>query len=66
MKQLTNVNFAANTPPSKGVSLGPIMRASHVKKSDSEIGPSEREHACVCVCVQEEVEGRVGGVTVFS
>lgn len=36
---LTNVSLAAKTPPSKGVSFGPIMSASQVKMSDSEMGP---------------------------
>ena len=36
----TNVRIAGKTPPSKGVSFGPTIRASQVKKSDSEIGPA--------------------------
>jgi hypothetical protein len=39
-RQHTKVSLAAKTPPSKGVSLGPQMRASQEKKSDSEIGPA--------------------------
>ena len=35
----TNVRMAGKTPPSKGVSLGPTIKASQVKKSDSEMGP---------------------------
>lgn len=38
--RLTKTSLAAKTPPSKGVSLGPTMSASQVRKSDSEIGPS--------------------------
>ena len=34
--------MAGKTPPSNGVSFGPTIRASQVKKSDSEIGPSGR------------------------
>ena len=36
----TKVSLAAKTPPSNGVSFGPIIKASQVKKSDSEIGPT--------------------------
>ena len=35
----TKVSLATKTPPSNGVSLGPHMRASQVKKSDSDMGP---------------------------
>lgn len=38
---LTKVSLAAKTPPSNGVSLGPIIRASQVNKLLSEMGPVE-------------------------
>ena len=54
----TNVRTAGKTPPSKGVSLGPMMRASQVKKSDSEMGPCRaKDGAWGSVAVSAESTG---------
>ncbi len=45
----TNVRMAGKTPPSNGVSFGPTIKASQVKKSDSEIGPSGGDGRWKCV-----------------